>query len=288
MLKKQKLLFVLFLLTCLCLSMSFVSADNMTDIDDSNNNHTDDSIVDNHPSKSFTDLNNLINDLNKSEIILEDDYVNQKGDTNYHDYEQHGDLIFIITTGILINRSVNIEGQGHIIDANNLSEIFYLNADNITLKNIVFKNANGFNFGAVYCSASNISIINCTFINNYGITGAVSCNNQQNISIINSTFINNSGSLMGPAAIRCEAPVDIINSTFINNHCKYERTFRSFIITLFNGGRIINSTFTDNYVYSNDEEKYAGIYYYDIIFNVVDETITYSENRYNVSNVVEG
>ena len=123
MLKKKKFIFALFLFTCLFLSMSFASANNITDIDDSNNNET---IVENHPTKSFTDLNKKINDLNQTEIILEDDYINQETHGDYKGYYLHGDLLEVITTGIFINRSVCIDGQGHVIDANNLSEIFYL------------------------------------------------------------------------------------------------------------------------------------------------------------------
>ena len=289
MFKKRKLICILFLFSCIFICMSFVSADNITN-DTSYNNENNTPIVVDSPTKTFSDLKNEIYDMNKTEIILEDDYVNQKVYDNYSDYYPQSDMIIIVervTTGILINRSVNIDGQGHIIDANNLSEIFYLNANNITLKNIVFKNTHGFNFGAVFCNASNISIINCTFINNHGITGAVYCNNQ-NISIINSTFINNTGSVMGAAAIRCQVPADIINSTFINNngdYCGYECCP---VIYSCKGGRIINSTFIDNYVYNSDEEKYAGIYYYDIIFNVVNETITYSENSDKVRSIVYG
>ena len=290
MFKKRKLICILFLFSCIFICMSFVSADNITNDTSYNNDNNSTPIVVDSPTKTFSDLKNEIYDMNKTEIILEDDYVNQKVYDNYSDYYPQSDMIIIVervTTGILINRSVNIDGQGHIIDANNLSEIFYLNANNITLKNIVFKNTHGFNFGAVFCNASNISIINCTFINNHGITGAVYCNNQ-NISIINSTFINNTGSVMGAAAIRCQVPVDIINSTFINNngdYCGYECCP---VIYSCKGGRIINSTFIDNYVYNSDEEKYAGIYYYDIIFNVVNETITYSENSDKVRSIVYG
>lgn len=36
--------------------------------------------------------------------------------------------------------NLTIDGQNHVIDANNLSRIFYITGKNITLKNIIFKN----------------------------------------------------------------------------------------------------------------------------------------------------
>ena len=261
MLKKKKLVFALFLFTCLFLTMSFASANNITDIDDSNNNETN---VENHQTKSFTDLNKKINDLNQTEIILEDNYVNQK---RYDDYKGYyypsGDLIVVITRGIFINRSVSIDGQGHVIDANNLSEIFYLNANNITLKNIKFNNSNSHN-GGVICNASDITFINCTFMNCFsGITASSVINAYApNLDIINCTFINNTGGLTGGSVIHM------------------------------NTGRIINSTFIDNYL-AMDNGEFAAIYYTDYTLNVVNETISYAINqsisystKTNVQNII--
>ena len=80
---RKSLIFALLFLTCLCLSMSFVSANNITDIDDSNNKNNDELIVENHPNKSFTDLNKKSIDLNESEIILEENNVYQENHSNY-------------------------------------------------------------------------------------------------------------------------------------------------------------------------------------------------------------
>lgn len=178
--QKRNLLFSIFLLSCIFISISFVSANNITDVD------SDDISQNTHNSsvKSFKDLDKKINcDLNKSEIILNDDYVNK--DDGYH-------LEPSPTSGIFINRSVIIDGQGHVIDANYSSRIFHINANNVVLKNIVFKNSISTVGGAVFCNGTNITIINSTFINNilYDLEGAA-INFKYDGMVIDSTFIDN-------------------------------------------------------------------------------------------------
>ena len=195
MFNQKKLIFVLFLFSCILLSMTFVSANNnIADDDsvftDSLNNSLDNEIKSNLDqsdmifndeydkyNKSFNDLDNKINsDLNKSYIILNDDYLN---DRKYRE-------------GIIINHSVTIDGQGHVIDANFSSRIFYINANNVVLKNIVFKKSLSDMGGAVYCNGTNITIINSTFSTSYvyKFNGGAAIIYKYNGTVINSTFIN--------------------------------------------------------------------------------------------------
>ena len=289
MLKKKKLVFALFLFTCLFLSMSFASANNITDIDDSNNNET---IVENHSTKSFTDLNNLINDFNQTEIILEDDYI----------YQEEYDKDF--TEGISINRSVTIDGNGHVIDVNKSSRIFYINASCITLKNITFKNGDSSFGGAIYCNGLNMTIDNCIFINNGAVSGGAIYCNALNMTIDNCIFINNGAVGTGGAIYSEASNTKIIDSTFMGScvsfyggaiHCIGLNTtiinstfINNFIANMAGGsaialsnGFIIDSTFINNYQVKRD----TGIYYYDLILNVVNESIS-SDNNGKVWDVV--
>lgn len=69
-------------------------------------------------------------------------------------------------TGILINKSITIDGANHILDGAALSSIFNIVHEGVVLKNIVFKNGRSYkNAGAVNCHASNAAIVNCSFIN---------------------------------------------------------------------------------------------------------------------------
>ena len=109
----------------------------------------------NNTFKVLSDLINEADDL----LILDQDFI---AENDYAD-------------GILINKSITIDGQGHTIDGKDISRIFKILADNVVLKNIVF--VNGKNIaqsnnltdnggGAIYWQGSNGTLINCTFINN--------------------------------------------------------------------------------------------------------------------------
>lgn len=81
--------------------MSFVSANDNITMNISQNQ--DNKIVDYSQNRSFKDLDNEINsDLNKTEIILNDDYVNIDEESNLEPHH---------TNAIYINHSVTIDGQ---------------------------------------------------------------------------------------------------------------------------------------------------------------------------------
>ena len=104
-------------------------------------------------SGNFTDLNTAINgDSTLSIVYLDKDYLfDSSTDGSY-------------TSGIRITRSLTIEGNGHIIDANGQACIIE-SLSSITLKNITFKNAYSTSSGgAVYLNANDNSIINCNFL----------------------------------------------------------------------------------------------------------------------------
>lgn len=198
--KKCGILIFIFLLT-LFFTLSGVSAN---DIDGVENNYSSNESV-----KSFTDLGNEINgNLNKTEIILGDDF------------EYCSDEYF--SPIISINRSLTIDGQGHVIDAKNQRRIFEINSVNVVLKNINFINAR-VRFdggGAIYFnSTSNGTIINSTFINCIADYrgGAIFYSDYSNCTIINSTFINNSAMNGGAVACYNNTKSFIENSIFINN-----------------------------------------------------------------------
>ena len=198
MIKKKKVLFALFLVSCIFLSMSFISANE--NITKNISQNQDNKIVDYSQNKSFKDLDNEINnDLNKTEIILKDNYVNR---------DEVPSIEPCHTNAIYINHSVTIDGQGYVIDANYSSRIFHINANDVLLKNIIFKNSISNDTGAIYCNGTNITIINCTFIDNilynkeyisnndtrflrYDTSTGVAINFKYDGKIINSTFTNN-------------------------------------------------------------------------------------------------
>ena len=105
---------------------------------------------------TFADLVAELNKCQNNTFELTRDYI----------YEHVKDANY--TEGIVIDKAdFTIDGQGHTIDGSGLARIFYITADNVTLKNINFINGNASYGGAIYWeSGSNSQIINCIFKNN--------------------------------------------------------------------------------------------------------------------------
>ena len=248
--KFKKQIIAIILIICMLFTIHAISAaDNSTDVisvtnstvkavnvDVANNNLAMENDVESlgeTDGGNFTDLNTAINgDSTLSIIYLDKDYLfDSSTDSSY-------------TSGIRITRSLTIEGNGHIIDANGKACIIE-SLSSITLKNITFKNAYSTSSGgAVYLDTDDNSIINCTFINNQAKTGAAIYSHAYSRmgSIINSTFINNKategeiiynyaddGTLDGcifvnntatTSIIYTYSAIDVQNSIFVNNEAE--------------------------------------------------------------------
>ena len=136
-------------------------------------------------------------DSQDSEDVLQDDpgsftafeytvYLNPEGYTFnlVRDYNYYDDFKSIYTfagyhiPGINIHKSVTINGNGHTINGMSKSVLFYIKADNVVLKNLVFKNAywsdslaSNYPFAvsdAIEVTGNNVVFDNCTFI---GLSG---------------------------------------------------------------------------------------------------------------------
>ena len=248
---KKTLLFLFIIL--LVLSIGAVSATNETDTSTSDIPHTDDIINENtknndiiilsneNAQKSMTELENTIKNNKNTTIFLTDDYQWTEQDA----YLEHG---------IIIDKSIIIDGQGHKIDANHKMRIFQV-TNNITFKNINFLNGwtanTGFG-GAVWNKeVKNITIINCTFTGNtasYG--GAIS-----NCNAINCTFTDNNGT-DGGVIYSCYAyPINVINCTFTNNHAERGGVIYSWYAYPIN---VINCIFTNNHAERDGGAMHGG------------------------------
>ena len=132
-------------------------------------------------SGKFADLNTLISGATAGDTV-----------TLTEDYCKESDFYDLIS----IDKELTIDGQGHIIDANNTRDIMRIdNAQNVKLKNIQFVNVKGNSSTAVYWAygSDNGLIENCTFTNCLGIDGSAINLIGSNTNIIGSTFINCSG-----------------------------------------------------------------------------------------------
>ena len=245
---KKTLLFIFIIL--LVLSIGNVSATNDTDTSTSDITNHDNVISENtennntillsngNAQKSMVELENTIKNNKNTTILLNNDYQWTQQDTD-------------LEKGIILDKSIGIDGQGHTIDAKSKMRIFQVtNNAMVTFKNINFLNGKFDSMwalvwgGAVWNKgAKKVTLINCTFTgNNAEYGGAI-----YKCIAINCTFTNNAASRGG--AIFAKKDIIVKNTTFINNKAE----------TLLNqccGGAIFANTIT----WINNPSYFIGNY----------------------------
>ena len=155
MLKKKLLTLTILFVTLLAIS-AVSAADNVTGLDSLDNEVVNVEISDSEimsekgsGAGTFEDLSGEINKIaDAGTLTLTKDYKYVNGSTE----------------GIVINKSITIDGQGHTIDGNAQSRIFNT-VGNVTLKNIKLINAFAQKGGAILADAS-ITCDNVIFENN--------------------------------------------------------------------------------------------------------------------------
>lgn len=196
---------------------------------------------------NFTHLDNIIQ-KSSNELLLKDNILMDSSEQNFYE------------GGIELDKDdFTIDGQGHIINANELSRIFYVTGKNITLKNIIFKNGKYFknilddeNFGGgaiLTLHNTSLNIINCEFINNNSRTSGGAIYSKDELKIIkNSKFLNNLSQDNG-GAINSPIELNISDSHFENNVSKNGH-----------GGAIhsTNNLNINNSIFNNNNSQFGG------------------------------
>ncbi|WP_296882436.1 hypothetical protein [uncultured Methanobrevibacter sp.] len=132
-----------------------ITSDNLTVSKDLQIESSTDEILSENEEGTFQELSDLIKNTPDAGTL--------KLDKNYANSKSGGE--------ITISKSITIDGDGHILDSNSASRIFKVQTpDTVILKNIIFKNGNSKNGGAIALDyESNIYsstyVDNCTFIN---------------------------------------------------------------------------------------------------------------------------
>ena len=134
---------------------------------------------------TFTALQDKISNAAEGATIeLENDYANDG----------------VLADGILISKSITINGNGYTIDAQHKSRIFNVTANSVVLNDIKFINGNATLGGAIFCEGDNLTIWNSTFINNAADWGGANYfKNTISHLIITADFINNVAQISGGA-----------------------------------------------------------------------------------------
>ena len=161
------------------------------------------------PAKTFAELDELIH--SGENIALNAD-VSLK-DSEARDYKD----------GIKIDEdNLVIDGYGHIIDADGKTSIFMIDAENVTIKNIVFKNAFSHMGGAV-SNIGEVTFENCTFTGNIASELGGAIVNDEKMSIYNCLFEgNSSGGVGGAISATFASELEIRNTKFKSNKARLE------------------------------------------------------------------
>ena len=149
----------------------------------------------------FTNLGNKVQKA-RNKLTLDSDVI--LSDDDEPDY-------------IKIDRNnITIDGDGHFIDAKGKSGVFDIEANNVVLKNIVFKNANADDGGVIVNKSGQLNIVDCKFINNAAEFEAGAILNLANLKIENSQFENNLAKINGGAIVN-KGSLKAFNCTFSGN-----------------------------------------------------------------------
>ena len=193
---------------------------------------SDENEILNDGEQSFSKLNETINGNTNKSICLNGNYKYSSGDDSFKG-------------GVVINRDVNIYGNGATIDGNEEARIFQINGGNVVFYNITFVNGNagnqpGDNGGAIN---GNCKAINCTFKQNQAFDGGA----MHSGSVVNCNFYGNTANQDGAAMYGGSA----VNCNFTNNTANAVGGAMQF-------GSAVNCTFTDNHAGPSGGAMWGG------------------------------
>lgn len=162
--------------------------------------------------------------------------------------------------GIVISKSITIDGAGHTLDGKRLSRMFNVTADNVVIKNIKFINGNAlgsygryYGGGAIYWNGTNGCLENCSFTNNTAL-------GVEDDPYENDTWgLRPSGATInqGGAVTWNGDNGTVSNCTFKNNHVAYPDDGGA-VFWQGNNGKVINSEFYDNSAYRGAAVYWMG------------------------------
>ncbi|WP_405309617.1 right-handed parallel beta-helix repeat-containing protein [Methanobrevibacter sp.] len=200
----------------------------------------------NSDNGAFADLQKKIDDAAENSTVTLD---------NNYKYGDNFDK-----SGIVVNKKLTVDGQGHTIDGDDDARIFYVSNSDVVFKNIVFKKGHtGDNGGAILGSCT---VINCTFKDNSAHEGGAIYSENITCSVFDSYFEGNKahqgGAIYNGAATNCIFEKNGVVDDGGDGGAMY-------------GGSAINCTFTENYA---DDDGDGGA-----ISHCYAENCTFTKNK---------
>ena len=164
-----------------------------------------------------------------------------------------------LTKTVNINTdNITIDGKNHAITSNR-EQIFNITGDNITLKNITFKNAHPDQAGgAIYNRNGKLRIIECNFINNHSArdNGGAIYNENGSVIIDSCDFRSNTARFGG--AIYNKKTMTVMFSNFSNNNSSKGPS-------IFNASDLTLETCNFGFIHINSNDAKSPKYLNDLI-----------------------
>ena len=157
---------------------------------------------DNLKSKNFNELKEKVRKIKKRLVLDCDIILSDDDNTDYITIDEN---------------NVTIDGNNHCIDAKGKTGIFKISSNNVTLKNIVFKNAKSDDGSAIVNQNGLLKISNCRFTDNECEFEGGAILNLAELKIENSRFENNRANLNG-GAVNNKGTIKAFNCGFIDNY----------------------------------------------------------------------
>lgn len=271
------------------LTVSSVSADDLSNLDISDFDLSEDKIVSDISVDNSFVYGGSIKSSNLKSSDLKDDldglnsnlYSNSKDISDERSAElvsrinnaQDNDIILIEPGtykihNVTLAKNITLQGKGYnevIFDGEYLSSIFLINSLEVyaNFYNLTFIHGLSENFGGGICiETGNAEVNNCVFINNSALNvtngGAISNYGNEDyrsyLLINNSVFIGNHADHDGGAVTTCYARSDIYNSVFMNNSAR--RDGGAIRVSVFGYGFVQDCVFMYNHA-----DEWAGAYY---------------------------
>ena len=217
------------------------SVDDDLGITDSDMASDNDNLKNSDPDepKSFSDLDNDIDESPNEGIDITSDYkFNNATDEN---------LVNGISLNINPEGTYTINGNNHVIDANNQSGVFKFNYGTVIINNLKICNAK---ISSIILYECELHTNNVTFENNYdSISGGAIYAEQSNYYSNQDKFLNNYADA-GASIYSLRSIIDINNSTFTSDKIHWS------LIYGYNSVMTVNNT-----VFENMTSKYATAIY---------------------------
>lgn len=220
---------------------------------------------------SFNAIQDIINNA-KDIITLDKDYsYSEKLDDREY--------------GVHVNKTLTINGNGHVINGCSKSAGFYISAGNVILNDIIFNNTISQNGGGIYIAGRNATLNNCSFINSNALQNGGGIYSLIDISLNNCRFYNNSANRGGGLYLITSKTTNIRDSCFEDNTAEihgsaaymegfgnvlFTKTSFSGNLALYNGGAVMSSAYSnsfENCSFTNNCAKSGGALYSNAYLN---------------------